>query len=177
MNRSYRRVTNTNTFLKNKLNWGTTNIYVLCSTTFLSRKLSLAPSPPPRVVLDLTILDKINGKPWPPHPPNQRWENGAFLPFAWLHPWFGGDGDFLFHFILSKIVATLLPYPSCYKISGRSDSPFRVCGWNFTVWPFQQKTLLQTCCHMVLFVFQYVSKWNLEIVWKCWLWQFMEWEN
>ena len=23
-------------------------------------------------------------------PHNQRWENGAFLPFARLHPWFGG---------------------------------------------------------------------------------------
>ena len=42
-----------------------------------------------------------------PLPPNQRWENGAFLPFARLHPWFGGDidGGLLFHFILSKIVA------------------------------------------------------------------------
>ena len=51
-----------------------------------------------------TILDKINGKPRPPLPPNQGWENGAFLPFARLHPWFGGDGGLLFHFILSKIV-------------------------------------------------------------------------
>ena len=41
----------------------------------------------------------------PPSPPNQGWENGAFLPFARLHPWFGGDGGLLFHFILSKIVA------------------------------------------------------------------------
>ena len=40
----------------------------------------------------------------PPSPPNQGWENGAFLPFARLHPWFGGDGGLLFHFILSKIV-------------------------------------------------------------------------
>ena len=40
-----------------------------------------------------TILDKINGKPRPPPPPlNQGWENGAFLPFARLHPWFGGMG-------------------------------------------------------------------------------------
>ena len=53
-----------------------------------------------------TILDKINGKPRPPppSPPNQGWENGAFLPFARLHPWFGADGGLLFHFILSKIV-------------------------------------------------------------------------
>ena len=46
----------------------------------------------------------------PPSPPNQGWENGAFLPFARLHPWFvgmggWGDGGLLFHFILSKIVA------------------------------------------------------------------------
>ena len=58
-----------------------------------------------------TILDKINGKPRPPPPPpppNQGWENGAFLPFARLHPWFGGDGGLLFHFILSKIVVKLI---------------------------------------------------------------------
>ena len=109
-----------------------------------------------------TILDKINGKPWPPPPfppnqrwengaffalraassliwggwgfavpfyfvqdcnlgqnkwktltppPNQRWEDGAFLPFARLHPWFGGDGGLLFHFILSKIVVTVMRFP------------------------------------------------------------------
>ena len=52
-----------------------------------------------------TILDKINGKPRPPSHPNQGRENGAFLPFAWLRPWFGGDRGLLFHFILSKIVA------------------------------------------------------------------------
>ena len=37
---------------------------------------------------------------------NQGWENVAFLPFAPLHPWFGGGGrggGLLFHFILSKI--------------------------------------------------------------------------
>ena len=27
-----------------------------------------------------------------PLPPNQGWENGAFLAFARLHPWFGGVG-------------------------------------------------------------------------------------
>ena len=44
--------------------------------------------------------------PLPP-PPNQGWENGAFLPSsgARLHPWFEGDGGLLFHFIFSKIVA------------------------------------------------------------------------
>ena len=45
----------------------------------------------------------------PPSPPNQGWENGAFLPFARLHPWFGGDGGLLFHFILSKIVGIMHP--------------------------------------------------------------------
>ena len=44
-----------------------------------------------------------NLDPPPPPPLNQGWENGAFLPFARLHPWFGGDGGLLFHFILSKI--------------------------------------------------------------------------
>ena len=48
----------------------------------------------------------------PPSPPNQGWENDAF----WLLRGFildlggggggGGDGGLLFHFILSKIVAT-----------------------------------------------------------------------
>ena len=41
----------------------------------------------------------------PPLPQNQGWENGAFLPFARRHPWFGGDGGLLFHYILCKIVA------------------------------------------------------------------------
>ena len=36
-------------------------------------------------------------------PPTEGWKNGAFLPFARLHPWLGGDGGLLFHFILSKI--------------------------------------------------------------------------
>ena len=40
----------------------------------------------------------------PSSPPNRGWENDAFLPFARLHPWFGGDGGLLIHFILSKIV-------------------------------------------------------------------------
>ena len=45
-----------------------------------------------------------------PSPLNQGWENGAFLPFARLHPWFGGDGGLLFHFILSKIVVDNSPF-------------------------------------------------------------------
>ena len=57
----------------------------------------------------------------PPFPPNQGWENGAFLPFARLHPWFGGDGGLLFHFILSKIVAKLRS-----EISRRADVSFPV---------------------------------------------------
>ena len=57
------------------------------------------------ILSQITIVDKINGKPRPPPPPpNQGWKNGAFLPFARLHPWLGGDGGLLFHFILSKIV-------------------------------------------------------------------------
>ena len=47
------------------------------------------------VTVKPAILDKINGKPkLPPSPPNQGWENGVFLPFARLHPWFreGGVG-------------------------------------------------------------------------------------
>ena len=48
-----------------------------------------------------------NLDPPPPPPPNQGWENGTFLPFVRLHPWFGGDGRLLFHFILSKIVVKL----------------------------------------------------------------------
>ena len=38
------------------------------------------------ILSKIAILDKINGKPRPPLPPNQGWENGAFLPFARLHP-------------------------------------------------------------------------------------------
>ena len=33
-----------------------------------------------------------NLDPPPPLPQNQEWENGAFLPFARLHPRFGGWG-------------------------------------------------------------------------------------
>ena len=48
----------------------------------------------------------------PPSPPNQGWENGAFLPFARLHPWFGGgDGGLPFHFILSKTVGPTAYHP------------------------------------------------------------------
>ena len=39
-----------------------------------------------RISHEPKILDKINGKPRPPLPPNQGWENGAFLPFARLQP-------------------------------------------------------------------------------------------
>ena len=51
-------------------------------------------------------MENLDPPPSPP-PPNQGWENGAFLPSsgARLHPWFEGDGGLLFHFIFSKIVA------------------------------------------------------------------------
>ena len=43
-----------------------------------------------------------------PAPPQiKNGENWAFLPFARLYPWFGGDGGLLFRFILSKIVVQL----------------------------------------------------------------------
>ena len=49
----------------------------------------------------------------PPSPPNQGWENGAFLPFARLHPCLGGGGGWglLFHFILSKIAGAFGTQP------------------------------------------------------------------
>ena len=47
----------------------------------------------------------------PPSPPNQGWENGAFLPFARLHPCLGGDGGLLFHFILSTIAGAFGTQP------------------------------------------------------------------
>ena len=40
----------------------------------------------PPVLHGATILDKINGKPRPPLPPNQGWKNGEVLSFARLHP-------------------------------------------------------------------------------------------
>ena len=46
-------------------------------------KGSIGPARTPQVT---TSLDKINGKPRPPPPPNKVWENDAFLPFVWLHP-------------------------------------------------------------------------------------------
>ena len=41
-----------------------------------------------------TILDKINGKPRPPSPPNQGWENGARFGFCAASSliWGGGGG-------------------------------------------------------------------------------------
>ena len=42
----------------------------------------------------------------PPSLPNQGWENGVFLPFARLHPWFGGDGGLLFHFVQDCLKAS-----------------------------------------------------------------------
>ena len=60
----------------------------------------------------------------PPSPQNQGWENGAFLPFARLHPGFGGggggDGGLLFHFILSKIVVC---YTAVFSVVTQRSSP------------------------------------------------------
>ena len=38
------------------------------------------------ILSQIAIVDKINGKTRPPSPPIQGWKNGAFLPFARLHP-------------------------------------------------------------------------------------------
>ena len=38
------------------------------------------------VKYEIACLDKINGKPRPPLPESQRWENAAFLPIARLYP-------------------------------------------------------------------------------------------
>lgn len=35
---------------------------------------------------EIAYLDKMNGKPRPPLPESQRWENAAFLPIARLYP-------------------------------------------------------------------------------------------
>ena len=51
-----------------------------------------------------TILDKLNGTLRPPLPPKSVMGKWRVLAFTHLHPWFGGEGAFLFHFILSKIV-------------------------------------------------------------------------
>ena len=53
------------------------------------------------ILSKIAFLDKINGKPRPPSPSNQGWENGAFLLFARLHPWFGGGWGFAvpFYFV------------------------------------------------------------------------------
>ena len=39
-------------------------------------------------------------------PPQIKVGKWSVLPFVQLHPWFGGDGGSLFHFILSKIAAS-----------------------------------------------------------------------
>ena len=53
------------------------------------------------------ILDKLNGTLRPPLPPKSVMGKWRVLAFTHLHPWFGGEGAFLFHFILSKIVGLL----------------------------------------------------------------------
>ena len=57
-----------------------------------------------RETLGTTILDKLNGTLRPPLPPKSVMGKWRVLAFTHLHPWFGGEGAFLFHFILSKIV-------------------------------------------------------------------------
>ena len=67
----------------------------------------------------------------PSFPPNQGWENGAFLPFARLPPWFGGDGGLLFHFILFKIVTS---HADVLRGSSRvPDEPLRTSAWEPTI--------------------------------------------
>ena len=51
-----------------------------------------------------TILDKLNGILRPPLPPKSVIGKWHVLAFTHLHPRFGGEGAFLFHFILSEIV-------------------------------------------------------------------------
>ena len=54
-------------------------------------------------------MDKINGKPRPPLPSNQRWENCPFALRA-AASWIWGDRGLLFHFFLSKIVLFVREY-------------------------------------------------------------------
>ena len=82
----------------------------------------------------------------PPSPPNQGWENGAFLPFAWLHPWFGGDRGLLFHFILSKIVG-------CQRLL--------MCGFRFRSFLYSER-----CAYICLAPSQNSNVWRPNIhVW------------
>ena len=51
----------------------------------------------------------VSYTPPPPSPHNQRWENGAFLAFARLHPWFGGGGlGFAVQFYFVQEISTCL---------------------------------------------------------------------
>ena len=56
-------------------------------------------------VLWATILDKINGKPWPPLPPKSKMGKWRVFALRAASSLIGGDVGLLFHFILSKIVA------------------------------------------------------------------------
>ena len=80
-----------------------------------------------------------NLDPPPPSPPNQGWENGAFLPFARLHPWFGGDGGLLFHFILSKIVEATIYLKLCSKSSIMLDRFVGYIWFPLTAYTCRQK--------------------------------------
>ena len=60
--------------------------------------------------VDATILDKINGKPGPPSPPPLQIKDGKMARFCPSRGLILGEmGVFLFHFILSKIVASACP--------------------------------------------------------------------
>ena len=50
-----------------------------------------------------------------PTPPKSRMWKWRVLAFARLHPWFGGHGSLLFHFILSKLVG----WTGCIKLNWR----------------------------------------------------------
>ena len=81
--------------------------------------------------LSPTILDKINGKPRPPSPPPpiQGWQNGAFLPFVRLHPWFGGGGGW--GFAVPFYFVQDCSFPSPWFLGAdkwailKSDQPFK----------------------------------------------------
>ena len=61
-----------------------------------------------------------------PPPPNQRWKNGAFCPSGGYILDFGGMDNWLFHFIVSKIVVRL----KC-KLQMGNDSYYTMYIWYF----------------------------------------------
>ena len=75
------------------------------------------------ILSKIAILDKINGKPRPPPPPQIKdGKMARFCPSRAFILDLGGDGGLLFHFILSKIVSCqsclvpqLVPRPHYYS--------------------------------------------------------------